>query len=124
MSIDDPHLLGSPAAKPTQSEVFDTAVFRASSFAKVFSLIRDDICMFHGQAPGAPDRCSSFGNFGDEGIRLDVHYSSESQVTAVVLVKEARVFGKYSKGEVQEAFERLVASPLTAEFGSRVRVQQ
>jgi hypothetical protein len=96
------------------------------SFANHFSLTPyGDHCAFGHYALGAGGKCSGFARFAEEGILLEILYSPESRATMIFIVKEARVFGEYTKGQVFDEFNRRIVSPLVMELGKQhVNVQQ
>ena len=56
---------------------------------------------------------------------LEILYSPESRATMIFIVKEARVFGEYTKAQVFDEFNRRIVSPLVMELGKQhVNVQQ
>jgi hypothetical protein len=117
VSVDDP-----PAralAKVTGApEAYERAVALAKSFAGYYSLAPySDRCVFGHLASGEGGMCSGFSRFSEDGILLEVLYSPENQTTMIFVVKEARVFGKYTKADVHEEFHRQIVSPLTAQLG-------
>lgn len=71
------------------------------------------------------DQCLSFWNFKKEGIMVFVSYDGDQRKATLALVKESRVFGEYTRGNVEEQFQTIVLSPLIREFGERnVRIEK
>ena len=107
-------------------QAFNRADELVASFAKRFLLERQ----FDGQCEvsnsvSEQDICISYSRFKDEGIMLSVRYSARKRNTTLVLVKEARAFGTYTKTQVLNDFTRTVLMPLNSEFGDRyISVQQ
>ena len=104
---------------------YDQASELAASLAARFQLDVEETCAFGRYRPIAPDRCLSFRRFGEEGIYIEVAYEAKREVTTISLVKEARVFGKYTTAEVRDAFRSQLVLPILAKFGEeRVHVRE
>jgi len=95
--------------------VFERAKSLSAPFAATFDL-KSDRC--YGWYEARDDECFSYRNFADEGIILTVAKRRKEHDAVLVLVKEARLFGKFSKGQVRDQFHQLIVAPLVREFGA------
>ena len=106
-------------------QVFDRAAELAKNFATQFDLKNYGDCPRGWYGIAQSDPCVSYWRMKDEGIMILVSYNSESRKSNIVLVKEARVFGNFTKRELEEQFQKVVLVPLTREFGEQlIRVER
>lgn len=101
---------------------------RASEFAKSFANyfdLKNGYCPPGWQGILWEDECISYSRMRDEGIMLLISYSPTHRNSSIVLIKETRVFGTFTKQQVEEQLRRLVIAPLVSEFGEQnVRIAQ
>ena len=96
----------------------------AKSFASHFDLTLGS-CPLGWQGILWEDECTAYSRMRDEGIMLLISHSPKRRRSSVVLIKEARFFGTFTKHEAEEQLRRLVLAPLVNEFGEQnVKIEQ
>ena len=63
--------------------------------------------------------CAFFSNNQHEGIMIEVFYDSLHGEFRIVLVKDVRVFGRFSTHEVEEAFNQLIVERFRLQYGEK-----
>lgn len=105
------------AVDKSQYEKIEAAV---QEFASKFSANKSAECSpswwWNRPAEGP---CAFFSNNQHEGIMIEVFYDSSRGAFRIVLVKEVRVFGRFSTHEIEEAFNQLIVERLRAQYGEK-----
>jgi len=94
---------------------------RLRSFASQYALLESN-CKGVWPSWDTEAPCFAFTRSSDEGIGLYFSARKKSQRWEVLLVKERRVFGTHSIGEIEDHFDTAVKQPLLQALGEQ-RVQ-
>lgn len=89
-------------------------------FASRFSATRSSECSpdwWWNRPPDGP--CAFFSNGQHEGIMIEVFYDPSPERFRIVLIKDARPFGRYSISQVEDAFNQLVVERLRRQYGDK-----
>lgn len=100
------------------SERFDHAEALLGELAKDLNLAMASCDLSFPGYGKTPDPCVQFERSREEGIRVAVFCNSIKDTIDLVLVKERRVFGQYSRAEVEAKFLSKVVEPLQRTYGA------
>jgi hypothetical protein len=105
---------------------FEKIEATVQEFASKFSASKSSRCSeswWWNRPPESP--CAFFSNNQHEGIMVEVFYEPLPKTFRIVLVKDAKVFGRFSTREVEDAFNQQVVERLRLQYGEKsVRIDR